>query len=134
MRGRSMLALRIDPHGLTIILVASHGGSLHTGQPIYYRGIEVGAVRQARLSTNSTTVKIECVIRQRYANLVRPESRFWNVTGLEVRVGLFRGAELSIESLKSLFLGGIAMARAGPRTMAAGINSPRWEVRHSLKL
>ena len=100
----------IDPQGLTIILLAREGGSEATGLPIYYRGIEVGAVRETRLSTNATAVEIHCVIRRRYAALVRPESKFWNVTGLDVRVGLFRGAELSIESLKSLLIGGIAFA------------------------
>jgi paraquat-inducible protein B len=102
--------LVLDPHGLRIVLLSSHGGSLQAGVPIYYRGIEVGAVRETRLSTNATTVEIHSVIRRPYAPLVRAESKFWNVTGLDVRVGLFRGAEIDVESLKSLLIGGIAFA------------------------
>jgi paraquat-inducible protein B len=100
----------VDPTGLKVVLLTSHGGSLRAGVPVYYRGIEVGAVREARLSTNAATVEIHCAIRRGYAPLVRAESRFWNVTGLDVRVGLFSGAEVNVESLKSLFIGGIAFA------------------------
>jgi paraquat-inducible protein B len=100
----------LDPNGLKIILLSGHSGSLGPGVPIYYRGIEVGAVQKTRLSTNATLVEIHGVIRRRYAPLVRPDSKFWNVTGLDVRVGLFHGAEVNVESLKSLLLGGIAFA------------------------
>ncbi len=100
----------IDPDGKRVLLLSNHGGSWRAGHPLYYRGIEVGAVRNVRLSDNSTAVEIDCIIRRRYASLVRPGSKFWNVTGLDVRFGLFHGAELSIDSLKSLVIGGIAFA------------------------
>lgn len=100
----------IDPTGLNIVLLAAHGGSLNQGVPIYYRGIQVGAVQETRLSTNAQVVEVHCVIRRAYAPLVRTDSKFWNVTGLDVRVGLFRGAEVDVESLKSLLIGGIAFA------------------------
>lgn len=100
----------IDPEGLKVVLLADHGGSLRTGAPIYYRGIEVGAVRETKLGTNSAAVEVDCVIRRRFAALVRCESKFWNVTGLDMHFGLFSGAEVNVESLKSLFVGGIAFA------------------------
>ena len=109
----------IDPNGLKLILLSDHSGSLRSGVPISYRGIEVGAVRESRLSTNASFVEIHCVIRRNYAPLVRAGSKFWNVTGLDVQIGLFKGAELNVESLKSLMIGGIAFAtpdesQAGP--------------------
>jgi paraquat-inducible protein B len=42
--------------------------------------------------------------------LVRNGSKFWNVSGVDVKVGLFRGAEINVESLRSLVAGGIAFA------------------------
>lgn len=45
-------------------------------------------------------------IRQRYAKLVRNGSKFWNVSGVDVKIGLFRGAEINVESLRSLVAGG----------------------------
>ena len=109
----------IDPMGRLIILRTPHGGSLRAGVPIYYRGVEVGAVRETRLSADASAVEVLGVIRQRYATLVSTESKFWNVTGIDVRVGLFRGAEVNVESLKSLLLGGIAFA-----TPEGGSNHP----------
>ena len=100
----------VDPQGLKIILMAGEGGSLRAGVPIYYRGIEVGAVQDTKLSTNARTVEIQVVIHHRYAPLVRTDSKFWNVTGIDVRFGFFRGAEINVESLKSLIIGGIAFA------------------------
>lgn len=99
-----------DPQGLRIVLLAYEAGSLRAGVPIYYRGIEVGSVEKTELGTNATEVLIRCVIRQRYATLVRAESKFWNVAGLDVRLSLFHGAEVNVESLKSLLIGGIEFA------------------------
>jgi paraquat-inducible protein B len=109
-RGVEHSPTMIDPKGLPVVIWTDHGSSLRSGVPIYYRGIEVGAVRETRLSTNASIVEIHGVIRHRYAPLVSTESKFWNVTGFDVRVGLFRGAEVNVGSLKSLIIGGIAFA------------------------
>jgi paraquat-inducible protein B len=42
--------------------------------------------------------------------LVRVNSKFWNAGGLDFRFGLFRGAEISAESAKTLLSGGIEFA------------------------
>ena len=100
----------LEPDALNLTLRATRLGSLKTGSPIYYRGIEVGAVRDAELSTNSLGVDIKVFIRNAYANLIRTDSKFWNASGVDVKVGLFRGAEINIESLRSLISGGVVFA------------------------
>lgn len=100
----------LDPEGLHVVLMSPRGGSLHAGVPIYYRGIPVGNVSEMRLGTNAALVEVHGVIRKRYADLVRIGSKFWNVTGMDVRVGLFSGAEVNLESIKYLVVGGIAFA------------------------
>lgn len=100
----------IDPQGLQVVLLANQGGSLHAGIPIYYRGIEVGMVSETRLGSDATTVEVHCVIRHRYAPLVRTGSKFWDASGLQAHVGLLSGANINVESLKSLLIGGIAFA------------------------
>jgi paraquat-inducible protein B len=99
-----------EPNGLRVALTAARAESLRAGVPIYYRGIEVGSVLQTQLSTNASSVVIDVTIKHRYAKLVRTGSKFWNVTGLDVKFGIFRGAEINVESLKSLVVGGIAFA------------------------
>jgi len=100
----------IEPTGLKILLRASQVGALKPNAPVYYRGIEVGAVEQARLSADAAAVDIHVVIRKRYARLVRSSSKFWVVGGVDVSGGLLRGMEIKIESLKSLLVPGIAFA------------------------
>ena len=100
----------VEPNALRIVLLASRLGGLKLGSPVFYRGVEVGLVQDIALHTNALAVVIRASIRHRYANLVRSGSKFWNVSGVDVKVGLFRGAELNLESPKSLVSGGIAFA------------------------
>jgi paraquat-inducible protein B len=100
----------LESKGLKIVLRASRLGSVRTGSPVYYRGIEVGVVQKISLSGNATGVDIHVLIKERYAKLVRGNSVFWNVSGMDVSAGLFRGVEIKMESLRSVVAGGIAMA------------------------
>jgi len=95
---------------LNIVLLSHRLGGLKPGSPVFYRGIEVGAIQKADLHTNATAVQIEASIQPRYINLVRSGSKFWNVSGLDVKLGLIHGAEINLESPKSLISGGIAFA------------------------
>lgn len=108
--GATASPLRLEQKGLRILLVATLRGSLQAGSPVYYRGIEVGAVQDQRLSADARMVEFEVFIEERYAPLVRKETRFWNVSGVNVDFGLFKGAEVNVESIKSLVSGGISFA------------------------
>jgi paraquat-inducible protein B len=96
--------------GLGIVLLSSRLGSLKLGSPVYYRGIEVGAVQDSRLADDATMVLIRVIIHRRFAGLVRKGTKFWDVSGMDIRAGLFRGLEIDVESLRSLVAGGIAFA------------------------
>jgi len=108
--GRENPPVALERNGLKIVLLTGHLGSLKPGSPVSYRGIEVGAVQDFRLGADASTVNIHVFIRQRYAKLVRKGSKFWNVSGVEIQGGLFRGLEINVESLMSLVAGGIAFA------------------------
>jgi paraquat-inducible protein B len=100
----------VVPDGLEIVLRANHLGSLKPSSPVYYRGIEVGAVRAVRLSADATAAEIHALIKPRYVKLVRTSTKFWNSSGADVKFGLFSGLEINVESLKSLVAGGIVFA------------------------
>lgn len=100
----------LDPGGLEIVLRTSRLGSLKPGSPVYYRGIDVGAVRVVQLGADATVAEVHVRIRPRYAKLVRIGSKFWNASGADVKFGLFSGVEINVESLKSLVGGGIVFA------------------------
>ncbi len=100
----------IESTGLKILLRASQLGALKPNAPVYYRGIEVGAVENARLSRDAASVDIHIVVRKRYGRLVRSSSKFWVVGGADVSGGLLRGVEIKVESLRSLLVAGVAFA------------------------
>jgi paraquat-inducible protein B len=108
--GLESAPVAFDRKGLKIILISARLGSLKVGSPVYYRGIEVGAVQNHRLGADATVVNIHVYIQRRYANLIRMGTKFWEVSGVDVRAGLFRGVEIDMESLSSLVAGGIAFA------------------------
>jgi paraquat-inducible protein B len=109
--------------GLKVLLKADHPVSLRQNSPVYYRGVEVGLVQQIDLSNDARAADIHVLVWQRYANLVRTGSAFWNVSGVSLKAGLLKGVELEIESLRALIAGGIEFAspegapRAKPGTV-----------------
>jgi len=108
--GAAASPLRREEKGLRILLISTQRGSLQVGSPVYYRGIEVGAVQDQRLSDDARMVESDVFIQQRYAPLIRKETKFWNVSGVNMDFSLFKGAEVNVESLKSLVSGGISFA------------------------
>lgn len=113
-------APRIKPEtgGLEIVLRASGLGSLAPGSPVSYRGVEVGVVGDYALSEEARAVNIQVHIEPRYAPLVREGTRFWTVGGLDLDFSLF-GAKLEAPTLKSLAIGGVALATPDPPGPAA---------------
>jgi len=99
-----------SPPGVRVVLKAERPVSLRPGSPVYYRGVEVGAVHEIQLAPNATAADIHVVVFQRYAQLVRTGSAFWNVSGLSVSGGILKGIQVELESIRSLVAGGIEFA------------------------
>jgi paraquat-inducible protein B len=103
-------AYAMERGGLKIVLLSHRLGMVRPNWPVYYRGVEVGTIQSSKLNANATAAEIQVLIRAQYAPLVRNGSRFWNTSGVDVKMGLFRGVEINVESLRSLLSGGIAFA------------------------
>jgi paraquat-inducible protein B len=96
-----------DEAGLQIMLVSDNLGSIDAGSPIYYRGILAGEVLGHELGSDRRTIYIPAFIRAPYDQLIRGNTRFWNVSGMEVSMGA-DGPSLKMESVLALLYGGIA--------------------------
>lgn len=106
----------IQPGDLEIILQMAQRGSVRPGTPVTYRQVPVGRVLSTGLSSDGGAVEARVHIEKAYTQLIRAETKFWNIGGLDAQVGL-RGMSIGIESLETLFAGGIALATppgAGP--------------------
>jgi paraquat-inducible protein B len=95
--------------GTSYRLEASTLGSLSRGSPIKYRDVAVGQVTRYRLAENNITVDIEIFIRAPYDDLVKNDTRFWNISGLDVEAGA-EGFKLEMASIATLISGGIAFS------------------------
>ena len=95
--------------GLKITLNAIHSGSLTTYSNVYYKKIKVGEIENIDLDKNSKYVNLEVFIYDKYKNLIRKNSKFYNVSGIDIDVSLV-GATIRADSLSSVVLGGISFA------------------------
>lgn len=100
-------AVQSDEKGTQYILRADTLGSLDIGSPVYFRQLRVGEVINYQLSDNGNHVDARIFIEAPYDRLVSARSRFWNVSGFDVSIGI-DGVKAEMASLSSLLLGGVA--------------------------
>lgn len=106
-----------SPRGLALTLTTRQAGSLTPGSPVLYRGVRVGEVRALALSKSGSEVEVSVVVAPEHARLVRANSRWWNVSGFGLDIGLLGGLSLRTSSVETLVQGGVALAtpdRPGP--------------------
>lgn len=84
-------------------------GSVKVDSPVYYRDIEVGRVTHVELGAFADRVISTIEIDNAFAYLVRENSVFWNISGVDVTIGL-SGANIRSGTVDSLLRGGIAFA------------------------
>lgn len=121
-----------EPEALLITIRSQSTDSLQENSPIFYRGIQVGEVLDYQLADDARNVIIRARIHRRYAPLVRRNSKFWNVGGINVHIGLFTGAEMSAQSAQTLFSGGIEFATP-PEQAEMATNGAVFELNEKLK-
>lgn len=96
--------------GLGIVLESRHLGSLSVSSPVYYRQVQVGRVTGWKLSPTFQKVHIFVAIDGPYQNIIRNNTRFWNVSGTRIEGGVFAGMTIATESFEAFLRGGIALA------------------------
>ncbi|MEO5366514.1 MAG: MlaD family protein [Magnetococcus sp. WYHC-3] len=99
--------VRAGVSGTRYILLADTLGSLTVGSPVYYRDIPVGEVLRYELTEDNRQVRIHVFVQSPYHWLVRDNSRFWKVSGVDVSLDA-DGVRVKAESLSKLLLGGVA--------------------------
>jgi paraquat-inducible protein B len=82
-------------------------GSLNLGSPVYYRHIQVGQVVNYKLDDDGGAVTVEVFVAKPHNRLVLSTTRFWNASGIDVRLTA-AGIAVDSESLVSVLIGGIA--------------------------
>ncbi len=97
-----------NKNGLRVIVNSNTKSSLKQNSPVYYRQLQIGAVEKYTLSADSTKVKLQLLIDEKYEYLVRENSIFYNAGAFGVDFYLF-GVKIKTETLETLVSGGISM-------------------------
>jgi len=93
--------------GRTFLLKSKRIGSVSIGSPIFFRDLAVGEVLGWDIADMAESVTIHAFVRAPYDSYVHDETRFWNASGVSIKLG-GTGVEVQMESLKALLLGGVA--------------------------
>jgi paraquat-inducible protein B len=102
-----------EPKGVHMVLVATNVDSIGEGDPIFYRGLQIGELGASKLASDGASVLVDAVIAPEYAAVVRSNSQFWNASGFDLDVG-WGGVEVDTGSLETLVRGGVQVATPDP--------------------
>lgn len=97
-----------DP--VDVVLRAQRLGSITENSPVTFRDMKVGSVTRIALSEDARRIDVGVRIEPQYAHLVRSNTKFWNVSGIDIDMGIIHGLKLKAESLETVLAGGIALA------------------------
>ncbi len=93
--------------GRTFLLKSKRIGAVSVGSPIFFRDLNVGEVLGWDIADMAEYVTIHAFVRAPYDSYVHDETRFWNASGVSIKLG-GTGVEVQMELLKALLLGGVA--------------------------
>ena len=92
--------------GIKLKLLSAGGKSLQKGNPIIYRGFEVGAVETVDFDVESRSVSYDIFIRAPFDSLITTNTLFWNSGGFSVKANT-DGFTVDFASLESFVSGGV---------------------------
>ncbi len=94
---------------ISFTLQSEDKGSVSVGTPVLFRGMDVGRVTRVQLGNLADRIISTIEIEPEYSYLVRQNSVFWNISGVDVSIGL-SGADIKAGTFDSLVRGGITFA------------------------
>jgi paraquat-inducible protein B len=115
-------ALSHGPRGRELQLHAARAGSLGIGAPVYFRRFQVGRVIDENLLPDGST-RVTVFVEAPYDGFVKPVTRFWNASGINVKLGA-DGLNVQTESLAAVLAGGLAFDDGPTEAVPAAANMP----------
>ncbi|MDH2997339.1 hypothetical protein A1D22_06635 [Pasteurellaceae bacterium LFhippo2] len=101
-------AITVTDGDLLVKLISDDLGSITVGASVYFRKVPVGNIADYRFTTDQKKLEIDVVIDKKYAHFVKQDSRFWNISGININANLASGVNISVDSLASVVQGAIA--------------------------
>jgi paraquat-inducible protein B len=104
-----------DLPGLRVKLIANEAGGLAPGSSITYKGLVAGRIETRAFKSETGKVEFGAFIEIEYAKLIGPQTNFWNVSGLDLQMGLTR-VSLHTGVVEKLLGGAITFSEPKPGT------------------
>ncbi|MGH1462339.1 MAG: intermembrane transport protein PqiB [Neptuniibacter sp.] len=92
--------------GLRLELVSDSGNSLSVGDAVLFRGFSVGRIERVSFDTEAKNALYGVFIQAPYDQLVSTDSRFWNMSGINLNLSA-NGVNVQTGTLDTLLSGGI---------------------------
>lgn len=103
--------VRSDQPGSTFWLVSPTLESLGSGSTVFFRDLPVGEVLGFTMPPGGAgPILLQVFVRKPYDRYLKSDSRFWNVSGIQIGFGP-GGLKVHLQSLQSLLSGGVAFGR-----------------------
>ncbi|SES95619.1 intermembrane transport protein PqiB [Thorsellia anophelis] len=96
-----------DAKGLRIFLESERYGQLSAGDPVLFRGFQVGTVETSVFNQESRTMKYQLFINSPLDALITENVRFWKDSGINVDLSA-QGIRVEMGSITTLFSGGVS--------------------------
>ncbi|MDP2561441.1 intermembrane transport protein PqiB [Psychrobium sp. 1_MG-2023] len=93
--------------GTRINLVSQQGDSLSIGEPVLYRGFEVGRIEQSQFNIAERLVHYQVFIKAPYNELLTENTYFWNASGINLNATA-DGVKVNVGSIETIISGGVA--------------------------
>ena len=93
-----------------VTLFTDEAGGITPGTSIVYKGLDAGKIETRVFHPENGKIEFGAFISRGYAPLVRQNTKFWNVSGIDVQLGA-NGLHLHAGTLESLLLGGITFGQ-----------------------
>ena len=96
-----------DAKGIRIILESNKAGQLNAGDPVLFRGYQVGSVETSSFDTNKRVIQYQLFIEAPFDRLITTNVRFWKDSGIAVDMSS-SGMRVEMGSITTLLSGGVS--------------------------
>lgn len=113
-----------DAPGIRITLSSNDAAALAVGDPVLYRGYEVGSVERSEFDMKQRLMRYQLFIRAPYNALVTENVRFWKASGMALDMSA-EGVRIEMASVTTLLGGGVTfdVLEGWPQGEPAAANS-----------
>ena len=113
-----------DAPGVRVFLTSADATSLSVGDPVLYRGYDVGTVELGEFDPQARSMRYQLFIRAPYDALVTDNVRFWQASGMALDMSA-EGVRIEMASVTTLLSGGVTfdVLEGWPRGQQAKNNS-----------